>query len=118
MITIFESIYRGVDIRYLPGGKLVELREDIFLPDGDIIKAGFQCDLDSVARFLGPVYAWFKGRTVLGAIVHDHHYRNRKGKKIGDTLFLKVMKWEQVKTRYRNPIYSIVYVFGRFYYPA
>jgi len=77
MIKLFEGRYTGVNLRHLPDGKAVRLLEPIALPCGGTIPAGFTCDLDTVARHLGPLYAWFKGRTVLGAIVHDYLYHNR-----------------------------------------
>lgn len=116
-MILFEGSYTGVDVRVLSGGKKFRLLEQIALPDGNVIEPGFECDLDTVPRFLGPVYAWFKSRTVLGAIVHDYYYKNRKGKQAGDEIFLRVMEWEGTRKRYRLPIYQAVKLFGHQHYP-
>ncbi|WP_198144082.1 DUF1353 domain-containing protein [Gilvimarinus agarilyticus] len=115
MIELFKGTYTGVSVRHLPGGKTVRLLERIILPDGTTIPAGFICDLDSVARELGPLYTWLKGRTVLGAIVHDYCYRHHRPRKQSDQLFKQVMAWEQVRRRYRLPIYWAVRGFGWFF---
>ncbi|WP_339615255.1 DUF1353 domain-containing protein [uncultured Gilvimarinus sp.] len=116
MITLFGGPYQGVKVCHLPGGKRVQLLEDIHLPNGDIVPAGFTCDTDSVPRLLGPLYAWFKGRSILGAIVHDFCYRKKIPRAECDVLFLQAMTWEGVRKRYRYPIYYAVRAFGRFHY--
>lgn len=115
-IELLEGKYQGVAIRSLPGSKVVEVLEPIRLPTGEIIPPGFICDLDSVPRLAGLFYAWLKGRTTLGAIVHDYCYRNRLGREYSDLLFSRVMKWEGVRNRYRRPIYAAVRVFGGAHY--
>lgn len=116
MIALLNEKYRGVNVRHLPEGKEIELLESIQLPTGEVIPAGFICDLDSVPRLSGPFYVWLKGRTVLGAIVHDYCYRHRLGREYSDLLFSKTMQWEGVRNRYRRPIYAAVHVFGGLHY--
>jgi|SRR5690554_1501723 len=116
MITLFERAYSGISVRHLPGGKQVQTLEEIRLPCGTVIPAGFTCNADSVSRWLGPLYTWLKARTILGAIVHDFYYSIKIPQREADQLFLRAMAWEGVKARYRYPIYNAVRVFGRFYY--
>lgn len=112
MIVLFEGDYTGVELRHLPGGKKVQLLQPIILEDGDIIPVGFTCDLDSVPRRAGPLHAWFKGRSIIGAIVHDYCYGNGVDRAAADQYFLEVMEWEGVRKRYRKPIYWAVRLFG------
>lgn len=118
MIRLFDGEYAGVNIRVLPGGKKIQLLECILLPCGGVIPPGFVCDLDSIPRFVGWVYALLKGRTTLGAIIHDYYYKNRKGRVAGDEMFLRVMEWERTRRRYRVCIYHAVKILGRFHYPG
>ena len=103
--------YAGINLRHLPDGR-VQLLEPIQLQDGSTIEPGFTCDLDSVARELGLLYAWFKGRTVLAAIGQDFRYRTGYDRAAADKEFLQIMEWEGVRTRYRVPIYWAVRLGG------
>lgn len=71
-----------------------------------LIPAGFESDLDTVPRI--PVFhAIFKGRTAIGALVHDYallHFERA----VADRLFLQAMTEEGVRRRYRYPIYAAV----------
>lgn len=116
MLKLFEGRYAGVRLHHLPGGKTVRLLEPIALPCGTTIPAGFTCDADTVPRLLGPLYAWLKGRSILGAIVHDYCYYKMFPRAESDLLFMKVMEWEGVRSRYRYPIFYAARVFGRFRY--
>lgn len=116
MIELFAGRYRGVDIRHLPGGRRVKLLQPIITAYG-IVPQGFTCNLDSIPRHAGPLYAVYKGRTIIGAIVHDYCYRHRVNRKTADDYFLAVMEWEGVRTRYRKPIYWAVRLFGGLTYP-
>lgn len=74
-------------------------------------EAGFVWDEDSICRCLGLLYAWLKGRTIKGALVHDKIYRDGRiqGKQItrrqADLIFLDAMKHEGVAWRHRWAIY-------------
>ncbi len=95
----------------------MRLLEPIKLQDGTEIPAGFECDLDTVPRELGALFAWFKGRATLAAIVHDWRYQHRFNRRKADKEFLAVMAWEGVRKRYRIPIYWAVRIFGGLSYP-
>lgn len=110
MIAPLQHPYRGISLLHLPGGE-VETRAAI-VTDHGVIEPGFVCDLDSVPRHAGPLYAWFKGRTVIAAIVHDYCYRSGVDRKAADNYFLQLMEWEGVRKRYRLPIYWAVRLFG------
>lgn len=115
IVELFAGRYSGIALRHNPTSKTATLLQPI-ITDHGIIPIGFTCDLDTVPRHLGPLYAWFKGRTILGAVVHDYCYRERVGRKKADDLFLKTMEWEGVRKRYRLPIYWAVRVFGGAWY--
>lgn len=115
MIVACDGRFEKVNLNHLRGGKRVTLGEPIYTKFG-VIPVDFECDLDSVPRHAGPLYAWMKGRTKLAAIVHDYCYRNRVPRKEADQYFLEVMEWECVRKRYRLPIYWAVRLFGRFSY--
>jgi hypothetical protein len=76
------------------------------------IPSGFVCDLDSVPREILLVHAWMKGRTRTAAVLHDALYRNGIDRELADKAFLRAMKLEGVRKRYRLPIYWAVRLFG------
>lgn len=76
------------------------------------IEAGFICDLDSVPREIPIAHAWMKGRTRTAAILHDALYQNGVDRELADAAFIRAMKLECVKVRYRYPIYWAVRLFG------
>jgi len=80
-----------------------------------VIHKGFVSDLDSVPRI--PVfYEIFKGRTRVGALVHDWLYQKKHKRKDADMIFLALMCVEGVKKRYSLPIYFAVRLFGWIWY--
>jgi len=87
------------------------------VPEGGVTVSGtpvpenFESDLDTVPR-LPIIHAWFKGRTVAGALLHDFLYHSAIEKYKADKLFLVAMKDEGVRARYRYPIYYAVKCFG------
>jgi len=92
------------------------LREDWMFRD-IIIEKNFECDLDSVPA-LPWIFAIFKGRSRIGALVHDHRYGKKKGKRIvADREFLEIMETiEEVAWYYRYPIYYAVRAAGWWYW--
>lgn len=76
------------------------------------IDAGFITDLDSVPREVPIAHAWLKGRTRTAAVLHDAMYRGGVDRELADAVFLRAMKLEGVKARYRYPIYWAVRLFG------
>ena len=75
----------------------------------------YKTDLDTVPRL--PIFhAWFKGRTKTAALLHDFLYREKFDRELADKLFLRAMKLEGVRKRYRLPIYLAVRWFGGSYY--
>lgn len=115
MIAPMQHRYRGISLLHLPNGE-VEIQSPIVTKYG-VIPAGYSCDLDSVPRHAGPFYAWFKGRSLIGAIVHDYCYDSGVHRAAADRYFLEVMEWEGVRKRYRLPIYWAVRLFGGLSYP-
>lgn len=79
------------------------------------IPAGFKTDLDSVPR-VPVLYEIYKGRTRIGALVHDYLYQLGCQKAASDLVFLHLMKHEGVRRYYRYPIYWAVFLFGGFRY--
>lgn len=80
------------------------------------IETGFVCDMDSVPREFPLGYAWLKGRTRTAAIIHDALYRAGIDRELADKAFLRAMKLECVRKRYRLPIYWAVRLFGGAFY--
>lgn len=76
------------------------------------IESGFICDLDSVPREIPIAHAWMKGRTRSAAVLHDSLYRAGIDRELADAAFMRGMKLEGVKARYRYPIYWAVRLFG------
>jgi hypothetical protein len=76
------------------------------------IDAGFVTDLDSVPRESGIFYTMLKGRTRIATIMHDALYRDGVDRELADAAFLRAMKLEGVRARYRYPIYWAVRWFG------
>jgi hypothetical protein len=76
------------------------------------IEAGFICDLDSVPREIPIAHAWMKGRTRSAAVLHDALYQAGIDRELADAAFIRAMKLEGVKVRYRYPIYWAVRFFG------
>jgi hypothetical protein len=82
---------------------------------GITVPEGFITDLDSVPRI--PVfYLVFKGRTTKAAIVHDYLYASGVDRKNADKAFLQLMELENVRRRYRLPIFTAVRIFGGYRY--
>lgn len=71
------------------------------------VPAGFFTDLDSIPR-IGIIYLLFKNRTVGGAVLHDWLLFNDTPPNEADRAFLRAMRAENVRLRYRVPIYLAV----------
>jgi hypothetical protein len=80
------------------------------------IEAGFVCDMDSVPREAGIFHAIFKGRARTAAVIHDALYRSGIDRELADAAFIRAMKLEGVRKRYRYPIYWAVRLFGGEFY--
>lgn len=93
-----------------------------FCIDADIawviveIEMGFVSDMDSVPREVPLAHAWLKGRTRTAAIIHDALYRAGIDRELADAAFIRAMKLEGVRKRYRYPIYWAVRWFGGKFY--
>lgn len=93
-----------------------------FCIDADIawviaeIEAGFVCDMDSVPREIPIAHAWLKGRARTSAVIHDALYKNGIDRELADAAFMRAMKLEGVRKRYRYPIYWVVRLFGGKFY--
>ncbi|MFT2112177.1 transglycosylase SLT domain-containing protein [Marinomonas sp. 2405UD68-3] len=76
------------------------------------IPAGFVTDLDSVPR-IPFVYALFKGRVRVGALLHDWLYKNGVDRLKADKLLIEVGEIvDRVAIEYLNNIYNAVRAFG------
>jgi hypothetical protein len=69
-----------------------------------VVPTGFVTDLDSIPR-IPIIYAALKGRAVKSAIIHDYLYREQRGKRFADALFLQAMKDEGIAAGWRYAIY-------------
>lgn len=93
-----------------------------FCIDADIawvileIETGFVSDMDSVPREIPIAHAWLKGRARTAAIIHDALYRGGIDRELADAAFIRAMKLEGVRKRYRYPIYWAVRLFGGKFY--
>lgn len=93
----------------LPRGKFVLY--DRFDFCGHSIPPGFVTDFDSVPRI--PIVYWLlKNRTTFAAAHHDFFYASGADRKAADNEFLRMMKIEGVRRRYRLPIWLAVRLFG------
>ena len=89
-----------------------------FCIDADIawviveIETGFVSDMDSVPRESGIFYSILKGCARTAAVIHDALYRGGIDRELADAAFIRAMKLEGVRKRYRYPIYWAVRLFG------
>ncbi len=80
---------------------------------GHYVPKGLVTDLDSVPR-IPLVYALFKSRSTLAALLHDHLYKTGMySRKEADDAFYAAMIWEGVEPWAALVIHRAVRIFGR-----
>lgn len=103
-------------MRFITKRRWVLLKDLVYLPTGERVKAGLETDFASIPRIFWPLLSPF-GKYAKPAIFHDDGYeraldRSEQERKIIDNRFLEMMKASGVNWFTRNLIHRAVRDFG------